>query len=115
MRCRTRGEAGVMGGASRPEPMGGEGLLQARPPVGSFEFAGRKDTEPAVDRIQIEGPYNAVAPEDSTSRRNIFICHPTGSRDEEPCARRILAALARRAYRRPVTEADVQKLLRFYT
>ena len=31
------------------------------------------------------------------------------------CARRILAALARRAYRRPVTEADVQKLLRFYT
>jgi len=51
---------------------------------------------------------------DATSRRNIFICYPTVSRDEEPCAKSILSTLARRAYRRPVTEADVQKLLQFY-
>jgi len=36
--------------------MAGEGLLQVRPPVASFEYAGLNNTEPAVDRIEIEGP-----------------------------------------------------------
>ena len=42
---------------------------------------------------------------------------PPGERnaDDEPCARQILSALARRAYRRPVTEDEVTRLLTFYT
>jgi uncharacterized protein DUF1592/uncharacterized protein DUF1588/uncharacterized protein DUF1585/uncharacterized protein DUF1595 len=44
----------------------------------------------------------------------VFVCHPTSSAAEEPCARTILSTLAARAYRRPVTDADVQMLMRFY-
>ena len=46
----------------------------------------------------------------------IFICRPTsaGEAEELDCARRILAYLARRAFRRPVTAGDVGPLLEFY-
>src|SRR5207247_4583957 len=39
---------------------------------------------------------------------------PTRVNDEEPCARKIIASLARRAYRRPVTDGDVEPLLDIY-
>jgi hypothetical protein len=42
------------------------------------------------------------------------VCYPTRLEDEDPCARKIFSSLARRAYRRPVTEQDVQVLLRVY-
>ena len=53
---------------------------------------------------------------DTPSRRRIFICGPlsAGEADELDCARRILANLARRAYRRPVTNDDIEPLLEFY-
>src|SRR5207253_10394246 len=47
-------------------------------------------------------------------RRKIFICTPRDAASEEPCARKILSTLATRAYRRPVTEEDMQTLLEFY-
>ena len=47
-----------------------------------------------------------------TSR--VFICHPPVSADEMPCARSIFALLARRAYRRSVTNADLDPLLALY-
>ena len=69
-----------------------------------------------VDYVRLEGPYNATGPGDTPSRRRIFVCQPTGTNnnDEELCATEILASLARRAYRRPVTDSDVETLLRFY-
>jgi hypothetical protein len=91
-----------------------EGVLRPRPSVASFSYRGLKDLDPAVDRIEITGPYNATTPGDTASRRQIFVCRPASSQDEEPCARKILSTLARRAYRRPVTEEDVQTLLGFY-
>jgi cytochrome c5 len=69
---------------------------------------------PGVDMFYISGPFNGKTPEDTPSRRQIFTCRPTTSRDEEPCARKIITTLARRAYRRPVTNADVEPLLRIY-
>ena len=57
------------------------------------------------------GPYDGQAPTDTASRRAIFICYPDEDADERPCAERILASLARRAYRRPVTDADTTPLL----
>ena len=68
----------------------------------------------ATDTITIEGPFNAVRPTDSPSRREIFVCRPTGAQDEEGCAKKILSTLARRAYRRPVTDRDVEALLGLY-
>ena len=67
-----------------------------------------------IDYVRLEGPFNATGPGDTPSRRRIFICRPAGDADAEPCARQILSALARRAYRRPATDADVETLLRFY-
>jgi hypothetical protein len=69
---------------------------------------------PAVDRLSVSGPYDAKGPGDTPSRHRIFTCRPAASADELPCARKILAALARRAYRRPSSESDLETLLSFY-
>jgi cytochrome c5 len=71
-------------------------------------------TEPKVSSVVISGPYDATGAANTPSRRKIFICTPANSADEETCARKILAALARRAYRRPVTDADVDPLMGLY-
>ena len=68
----------------------------------------------AVHLVEIGGPYNiAGLAKDTPSRREIFVCEPEAVADEVPCARRILSRMARRAYRRPVTDQEVQRLLGF--
>ena len=75
---------------------------------------GRGFRQAGVNSVQIDGPYNVTGPGDTASRRRIFACRPASAAEEEPCARTILTTLARRAYRRPVTDADVRGLLDFY-
>src|SRR5262249_17192174 len=67
-----------------------------------------------IDILRISGPFNGTVPEDTPSRRRILVCRPTGSHDEEACARRIIGTLARRAFRRPVTESDVTPLVQIF-
>lgn len=67
-----------------------------------------------VMQISVQGPYDIKGPGDTPSRRKIFICHPSKTLAEEACARTILSTLARHAYRRPVTEADVAPLMKIY-
>src|SRR5687768_7062234 len=69
---------------------------------------------PAVYQVSINGPYDAKGPGDTPSRRKIFIATPAKAEQEESCARKILSSLMRRAYRRPVTEADLEKPMEFY-
>jgi len=74
---------------------------------------------PTINFFQITGPFNVTGPGETPSRRRILVCEPRRSSGEiDPgeggCARRILTAVARRAYRRPVTDAEVDELLRFY-
>jgi hypothetical protein len=69
---------------------------------------------PAVYQVSITGPYNAKGHGDTPGRRRLFICQPTGPKDEEDCARKILSPLLRRAYRKPVTDANLEKVLKFY-
>jgi hypothetical protein len=69
---------------------------------------------PAIGFFRISGPFNAQRPDDSRSRRRVFTCKPANAGQEEACARRILATLARRAYRRPATAQDVGTLMEFY-
>jgi hypothetical protein len=68
----------------------------------------------AIFSVTVSGPFEAGGPGDTPSRRRIFSCRPPRPSDEGACARTILSALARRAYRRPVTTADVDPLLGFY-
>ena len=70
--------------------------------------------EPVVDRITIEGPLKTTGPGDTPSRRKVFVCRPANSADEVPCAKKIISTLARRAYRRPVTDNDMETLIGFY-
>ena len=72
------------------------------------------ESNPWVHTVAIRGPYEVLGPGDTPSRRKIFICRPAEPREEEPCAERILTALAGEAYRRPATEREVRTLLRFY-
>jgi len=72
------------------------------------------DTVPHLARVDITGPYHATGPGDTPSRRRIFVCHPPGTADEIPCARKILSNLVRRAFRRAPSENDIESLLSFY-
>ena len=65
---------------------------------------------PAIASVTIRGPQKISGVGDTPTRRRIFICTPA----EAGCAKKILSSLARRAYRRPVTEADLQPLLSIY-
>ena len=69
---------------------------------------------PAVEFVMIGGPFGTPVPGDSPTRRNVFVCTPKDRAAEEPCARNILSTFATRAYRRPVTDEDVQTLMSFY-
>ena len=69
---------------------------------------------PAVYQVSITGPYAPQGADDTPSRRQIFVCRPAESSEEEACAREILSTLMRRAYRRPVSDADVEGPMAFY-
>jgi cytochrome c5 len=71
---------------------------------------------PGVDMVSIAGPFDGVVPTGTVSRQKIFVCDPTERTEmaEEACAREILGSLARRAYRRPVSDGEVGTLLRAY-
>jgi mono/diheme cytochrome c family protein len=77
-----------------------------------------RGTQPALGGVTISGPYSVAGPGDSPSRRRIFVCLPGPAATKEAelsCARRILSTLARRAYREPASNADIDLLMPFYT
>ena len=79
---------------------------------------------PAISQVSVTGPYAPQGADDTPSRHRIFVCRPafaTGSSEAGPstseetaCAHRILSALMRRAYRRPISEADLERPMAFY-
>ena len=90
----------------------GEGTQRLRPfsaaPPGTYDSTGR----PHLETLTIAGPFNAAGPGSTPSRQRVFSCRPlAGSTrsQEEACATKILSTLARRAYRRPVTQADTSR------
>jgi cytochrome c5 len=99
-----------------------EDVLQPRQsgwPLSSDEMF---DSNPGVDTVIVEGPYGPAGPGDTASRRRILSCQPPSAaeatarqaRAEEVCAKTILSTIARRAYRRPLADTDVQTLMEFY-
>src|SRR6185369_2686213 len=78
--------------------------------AGTYDSTGR----PHVKSLTVTGPFNPTGPGETPSRQRVFVCRPTNAASEDGCARRILSTLAKRAYRRPVVEADLAPLLAFY-
>jgi mono/diheme cytochrome c family protein len=91
-----------------------EGVLQPRQFAFALAVNGRQDENPGLGSLDIDGPYAVDQAGDTPSRRKIFVCQPARDGDAEACARRILSGVARRAYRRPVTDGDLRTLLSFY-
>lgn len=69
---------------------------------------------PHLQSMAIAGPFVVSGISDTPSRRRILVCTPASSGQEAPCARRIIASLARRAFRRPAGEPDADFLLGYY-
>ena len=91
-----------------------EGVLEPRPGVSSLAYSRDRNAAMALDRIEISGPYEATTPEDTLSRQRVFSCYPSSVAEEDACAADILSNLARRAFRRPVSDVDVAPLLVLY-
>jgi hypothetical protein len=72
------------------------------------------DATPQVNSVIVGGPFNVSGPGETPSRSRLFVCRPATAKDEEPCARTILSALGRRAFRRSVSDADLRPLMAFY-
>lgn len=69
---------------------------------------------PTLARIEIAGPHNATGPGNTPSRRRIFVCNPSDTAGEGACASSILSAIARRAFRRNTTQADLRPFLKTF-
>ncbi len=74
-----------------------------------------RGTQPAVGALNIRGPYKVTGPGNAPSRARIFTCTPANAGEEAACAKKILSTLMRRAYRRPVSDSDVNDLMPFFT
>jgi hypothetical protein len=89
-----------------------EAPLQQR--MTMYDYSQFKGGEPGVATLGIDGPYGVKGVSSTESRQRILVCQPRGQTPDEPCARKILATLARRAYRRPATDEDLQTLVGFF-
>jgi hypothetical protein len=109
----TAGRHQVLATIVKAEGIKAEGFGPARIPIWNRE-GDIASAELAISSLLIGGPYNGRVPKDSPSRRRIFVCHPANAGEETPCATKILSTVARTAYRRQVTNDDVQTLLAFF-
>ncbi|MEO5740550.1 MAG: DUF1592 domain-containing protein [Vicinamibacterales bacterium] len=100
----------------------GSSLLETarQPTQAHFNDRRHPRITPAIDQLSVAGPYAAKGAENTPSRRRLFVCEPPPSRealrrgDETDCARKILSTLMQRAYRRPISKAEVEGPMAFY-
>jgi len=81
----------------------------------SFRPSAGEDRIPRIGSLEIQGPFNPTGVSQTPSRARVFVCQPKSASDELPCAKTILSALARKAYRRPITNADLDAPIQFYS
>ncbi len=79
-----------------------------------FNYYRHPRIQPAVYSVAVTGPFDATGVTDTPSRRRIFVCGPARPSEEERCATTIISNLARRAYRRAVSNDDLRVPLAFY-
>src|SRR5262245_46819602 len=82
--------------------------------VRTVALEGGQERIQAVHALQIRGPLTVAAMGDSVTRKRVFVCRPKTTAEETTCARRVISTFARRAFRRPVTDEDLNPLMAFY-
>ncbi len=80
----------------------------------SFRPGGGEERIPKVASLEVVGPFNPDGLGETPSRRRVFVCQPASQRDELPCATKILSTMARRAFRRPLTDDNLVAPVAFY-
>ena len=83
-------------------------------PSAGFAFSSGQRVAGLLGGVNMTGPYESTGLTKTDSRRKLFICEPEVESRERECAEQITANLARRAFRRPVGQADVERLMKFY-
>jgi hypothetical protein len=83
-------------------------------PSRNFSFTGAPRVPGITSGINLVGPFNSTGLTNTASRRKLFVCEPEVPARARECAVEITANLARRAFRRPVTQADLDRLMPFY-
>lgn len=83
-----------------------------RTPISALE--GGQDRLPAVHALQVRGPLEVTGMSQSESREKIFVCYPRETAEEAACAEEIITSLAERAFRRPLTDTDMNQLMGIY-
>src|SRR5579871_2672694 len=80
------------------------------------EPGGGQDRSYRVNSFQLLGPFDAKGLSATPSRDRILICDPEKNKTKTPevCAKEIFSALAKRAYRRPVTNEDLTDIMQYY-
>jgi hypothetical protein len=91
-----------------------EELVYGFTPYGGFSFRGELRVPRILGGIEVTGPFDSTGISSTASRERIFVCEPSTVDDERACAENIAAHLARRAFRRPVDEADIARLMPFF-
>ncbi|HEX5420360.1 MAG TPA: DUF1592 domain-containing protein, partial [Gammaproteobacteria bacterium] len=81
--------------------------------IRTIALEGGQERIQAAHALEIRGPLKVFGLNGSPSRKKIFICHPTEGADTA-CATQIVANIAARAFRRPVTDEDLKPLMAFY-
>jgi mono/diheme cytochrome c family protein len=81
-----------------------------------FTPGGGQDRSYRVNSFQLLGPFDVKGLSSTPSRDRVFICNPDKDRTKTPeaCAKEIFSALAKRAYRRPVTNEDIADVMQYY-
>ena len=82
--------------------------------AGGGSGGGGVTTLPQLRTVVIRGPYKTTGVSMTPSRAKIFTCRPTSKADERPCAKQIITRLGTEAYRRPLTQTDIDRLMPFY-
>jgi mono/diheme cytochrome c family protein len=83
-------------------------------PYGGFSFRGQMRVPRVIGGIEVEGPFGPTGLSRTASRARIFVCEPESPDQERACAERITANLGQRAFRRPVDQQDIDRLMPFY-
>ncbi len=87
--------------------------LVATPDLNNADMPGMTSL-PHLREFSITGPTKVTGISETPARSKIFTCRPAAGADEIPCARKILSALARGAFRRPATGSDDERLLSYF-
>ncbi len=87
---------------------------QRRPSLASFNRDRHPRLQPALYSVTINGPEGPTEPGNTPSRQRIFACYPQHTSQEADCGKQIIATFMRRAFRRPVSPADLETPMEFF-